>query len=393
MKLTVARNPLRPWYRNIRQFTTGFKVKSRSVHFLIAPLPPNWGGARVSAKLFLDYVTACDQSIRHFDLPTWSAGGPIAQGVSRAKTAMQVFMLMFRLREASSVSLLCSKGFGFSQGLAILLVTKLLRRRFYIRFFGGSPGRTLCWQIPVLGQVMVHTLALADGVVVQTQAAVDDFPRMLRGRISVIGGYRDPHPDTIGPAPKRDAVRRFVYTGKVCAEKGLETAIRAFLRLKREGVGNAELEFHLYGAASETLSSQLRNWEGIYYHGSVPNHELRPQLQNYDVYVFPSVYENEGHPGAVIEAMMAGLPVIAAAAKPGIQEVLKDGVDGILVPPNDETGLYEAMRKLAFDSDECARLSCNALANARRFDSSVVLPSLAAALGFTVNPECDTRRK
>jgi hypothetical protein len=45
-------------------------MKKKSV-LLIGPLPPGWGGARVSFKLFFDYVKEhCDEQILHYDLPT-----------------------------------------------------------------------------------------------------------------------------------------------------------------------------------------------------------------------------------------------------------------------------------------------------------------------------------
>ncbi|HRZ87376.1 MAG TPA: glycosyltransferase [bacterium] len=66
-----------------------------------------------------------------------------------------------------------------------------------------------------------------------------------------------------------------------------------------------------------------------------------------DIFVFPSLIE--GMPNAVLEALCAGLPVVASAVG-GIPEVVADGVSGLLVRPGDATALGEAVVRLAGDA-------------------------------------------
>lgn len=67
-----------------------------------------------------------------------------------------------------------------------------------------------------------------------------------------------------------------------------------------------------------------------------------------DVFVLPSRWE--GLPLTIIEAMMAGLPVIATRVG-GVSELVEDGVTGFLVPPRDPVALAKAIQKL-FDDEE-----------------------------------------
>jgi glycosyltransferase involved in cell wall biosynthesis len=82
--------------------------------------------------------------------------------------------------------------------------------------------------------------------------------------------------------------------------------------------------------------------------GYLPHDELRLAYRLADVFLFPTLYE--GHPRALMEAMLSGLPVIAS--KHGaIREVVEDGADGILVDAHDVDQIANAITRLASDRD------------------------------------------
>lgn len=72
-------------------------------------------------------------------------------------------------------------------------------------------------------------------------------------------------------------------------------------------------------------------------------------LSAMDVFVFPST-GNEGVPQAVLQAMAAGLPVVASSL-PSIAEVVREGETGLLFPPGDGPALVEKVLHLAGDAD------------------------------------------
>jgi len=96
--------------------------------------------------------------------------------------------------------------------------------------------------------------------------------------------------------------------------------------------------------------------------------DVRPILWAADIFVHVPTTFPEGTPNAVLEAMAAGLPVIATPVG-GIGEIVRHGETGWLVPPNDASALAEALRHLRADSSLRRRLGETAQAFVREHHS------------------------
>ena len=89
-------------------------------------------------------------------------------------------------------------------------------------------------------------------------------------------------------------------------------------------------------------------------------------LRSGDAALLSSSWEN--HPHAAVEAIAAGTPVIATAVG-GVPEIVRDGVNGLLVEPGDVQALTRAMGSLVSDPDLLARLRHGAAVDAGRFSA------------------------
>jgi glycosyltransferase involved in cell wall biosynthesis len=92
--------------------------------------------------------------------------------------------------------------------------------------------------------------------------------------------------------------------------------------------------------------SYLRAIEGVELLGD--REDVPDLLARSDVFVLSTL--SEGMPMSILEAMAAGLPVVASAVG-GIPEVVVDGETGLLVPPRDAAALAEALRRLLDDPE------------------------------------------
>ena len=148
--------------------------------------------------------------------------------------------------------------------------------------------------------------------------------------------------------------RRVLWVGRLDRQKGFPVAVRAFaelapahpdLTLIVAGDGDER------GAVSELLPG-IR--DRVLMLGTVPHAELPAYHAAADVFVAPALGQ-ESFGIVLVEAMAAGLPVVASAIA-GYDEVIRDGIDGILVPPNDQHALAAAIGRVLTDPELARRL-------------------------------------
>src|SRR5581483_8466125 len=117
--------------------------------------------------------------------------------------------------------------------------------------------------------------------------------------------------------------------------------------------------------------------------GSQPRERVLEVLAAADAAVLSSAWENFPH--VLVEALAVGTPVIATRVG-GVPEIVTDGENGLLVPPNDPDALAGAVRRFFDDPELRARLRAGAAPSVRRFDEQTVLDTLEQALARTARP-------
>ena len=171
--------------------------------------------------------------------------------------------------------------------------------------------------------------------------------------------------------------RKLLFVGRLDARKGFPIAISAFERLV---VGRDDLRLVVVGdgperAAVDALPTMLR--ARVTMLGPVPNVELPPIHAACDLYLGPST-GGESFGIVLIEAMAASLPVVASVT-PGYDEVITDGVDGLLVPPGDPAALAEAAGRALDEPELAARLAAAGRTRAGAFAWGTVIERIEDA--------------
>jgi glycosyltransferase involved in cell wall biosynthesis len=199
-----------------------------------------------------------------------------------------------------------------------------------------------------------------------------------------------PNPVTQAPAPKAGARANLVlFLGRLVPEKGLFDLLEAVSAL-RPAVPDVRLVCAGDGdrIAVASYAERLGIADAVKFTGWVGPSGKRALLESAAVFALPSY--DEALPIGMLEAMSAGVPVIATPVG-GIPEAVVDGVSGYLVAPGDTANLQRLLRKLLLDRRLGAEIGAAGRESARlRFSPERAVPRLEelyAAVGVCAHGE------
>lgn len=155
--------------------------------------------------------------------------------------------------------------------------------------------------------------------------------------------------------------------------KGLDVLIQAMALVTRQvpearllivGAGRLETEYR-------QMVNQLGLTDSAIFAGNVTDDELPEYYASSDILVLPSKDESEGFGLVILEANATGKPAIGTAVG-GIPSVIRDGYNGLLVPPNNPEVLASVIKRALTDADLLEQMGNNARRLAERHDWSIV---------------------
>ncbi|HEY1711452.1 MAG TPA: glycosyltransferase [Solirubrobacteraceae bacterium] len=196
-----------------------------------------------------------------------------------------------------------------------------------------------------------------------SEAAAWTGRRYFGGHYRVIpnGVHVDPEVLARAGAKSPSDRLRIVFVGQAVERKGLPLLLRAFEALR----DHIPTELTVIGPTAEELSPLMLDDRDVRVLGKVDDTRKREELQRADVLCAPSL-RGESFGMVLTEAFAAATPVVASDIA-GYRDVVRNGVDGVLVPPGDPQALAEVLRDLHDEPDRRAQMSRAAAADVERF--------------------------
>lgn len=175
--------------------------------------------------------------------------------------------------------------------------------------------------------------------------------------------------------------RMLLAVGRLDPQKGFATLVDAFARLTKR-FSDWDLVILGEGEERAALETRLAKWgleRRVILPGRVGN--MSDWYRRADLFVMSSRFE--GFPNTLLEAMAYGLPAVSFDCETGPADIIRQGIDGVLVPPSEgDVGLARAMAAIMLDDDQRRRMGGAAVAVQARFSPERIMAEWGQVLGI-----------
>lgn len=222
--------------------------------------------------------------------------------------------------------------------------------------------------------VVIRLIAamLCHRVVTLTDQSRKDYLRkfhLCKNKVRCIYNWIDmsvPHSERYNTESKR-----IVSVGRFGKEKGFDMLVKAFAPVAQRHLdwcldlfGDGEMMPTVQQLVEEYHLEQQVNLLGM-------RTDLAERYRDYSMYVLPSY--REGMPLVLLEAKANRLPIVSFDIMTGPKEIVRDHVDGLLVPPYDLDALGNAICQLIENPDLRMKMSCRSQENIEKFSKEKIL--------------------
>lgn len=276
------------------------------------------------------------------------------------------------------------------RGLRLLLPLYLLLKRIYkckvyYLVVGGWLARFLSKQ-----QQYINMINRLDGLFVQTNRLMKELNKIGVEKTNLLPNFRKFKVDNNYKLSTSSPLKA-VFFSRIIKEKGIELAVEAIKRIN-ENSSSVIIELDIWGPIGKNYEDKFNellrqnDFPFISYKGFLEPEKIYSVLPQYDIMIFPTYYQGEGFPGAVLDAFIAGIPVIASDWQDN-SEIIVDMSTGLLFETNSISSLINVIEKVLHNPEVIVNMSRNCKNESQKYHVDNIIPKLLAIMNLCLKQE------
>ncbi|MEG6568016.1 glycosyltransferase [Thermoanaerobacterium saccharolyticum] len=308
--------------------------------FYIGNFPPPYGGATIKNDIIFKELSKY-LKIEKFNTSVFKH--------QKYNMFNYLKLLLFLLRNKNNKGIICIHNYSlFKLTKIINILDKDMLKNISVFINGGIFDEVISKM-----HQNIEIYKNYKNIYVELYKMKDNLNNLGLNNVNVIPNCRPKPPNRKFYANDKHDEIKCVFMSRICYEKGVNLIIEAAKLLNHNNIpytidfyGPIDKKFKDYFVKEISDNNNLR-YLGIFKSEKENVYDL---LKNYDVLLFPSIYEGEGFPGILTEAKIAGIPIIASDFRDN-SRIVKHMNEGIILSENNSEKLYETISMLYMDKE------------------------------------------
>jgi glycosyltransferase involved in cell wall biosynthesis len=354
---------------------------------IVGPLTPPDDGTVIPTRVFLEQLFKRLPEDR-FRLVNTYTGDKSETGLLKLSVLLGLAKVVAKMLYAGTWSDLVivfgSQRFVATLGASCACIFSLFGKPVCVRVYGGAFDEYLDGLGHRQRAITLWMMRRYTNIVIETELVRRNLLPYFGDRLAIAPNDRN--------RPCRTRQRRcdaeevtLLYCGIVRKQKGIRELVGAFRQLRSQ-TGGKRLRLIAMGRIHSDIkdfiqSERLADDQDIEFPGQCSEDEVLDALCASDILVLPTYWPTEGHSGTLIEGLMLGIPIVATRWRAN-EEVIENGVTGLLCEPRNSDDLADKLKTLIDDPGVRRELSRNAIDRSTAFSSETVCEHLVHEFGL-----------
>lgn len=347
---------------------------------IVGPLPPPVGGSPLTLKVMLEELK------NYPNIQTTIINSSPLRDVRKNNTGFnfekvrRMFTILAKyqrnIKGCDAILVFANDLFAFILVPILLWRAKREKKPFYLKPVGSGLDLYMEAHGKIIKPIMLKVLKSASGILAQTQFLTKWLQKEGCNNSYYLPGCRSFN--SIQPMQRQlNEDIRLIYLAHIILLKGPLILLEALQKINLRGGPKISCDFYgpIHDDIKDSFNITLKKTPCAEYRGVAEAGKGTETIAQYDILVLPTCYETEGHPGVLIEAMHAGVPIISTQIRT-LPELVDHGLNGLLVPVGDSDALADAIEKLALDRDLLKKMGQANFQKGIEFRSNVVVEKM-----------------